>query len=806
MIGVVLAVGLALNVYPEFAKAQIEEIIVTATKRQESMQQVPIVINALSGDQLDALDIRDTDDIVALYPNLSLQASSGINSGFTIRAVGTDNFHITGQQAVGQYMDEVSLLSPFTSLLPVYDLERIEVIRGPQNTLFGRNTTGGAVNYISRKPEVGGEFNGYGRIRLGNEGRADFEGALGIPLGETTAMRIAGTTENRDSIWNNLAATGHEPGEIERYAGRIQLLWQPNDRAEVLLSGKVGYNRGTRPPRRGGGIWDPAGTQNVNATDAMGNAIVEPYATARAMGHTINSPVFDCPNMFGGTSFFQGTNNCVTLTPRSGGATTNPSTNDWHDVWDHGNPMADVDFEGGFVNVGYDFDAFSLTSITSYDEISIEFLSLDIETPQPDGFYPGQSGTFEVFSQELRLTSTGEGAFRWIAGVYYSDESDRLATIINRTDDGAPPFGVVPSITIDQDVNIFSAYGQIDFDTTANGTITAGLRFTDDSKSGISTARVAAFTDTGTPPGTRFPIDTYISLAQFDVLTDPPSGLCPPPVGGFPCRLDIPVTQDLDEFGWNLIYNHQLSDDVMGYASYSKGFKSGAFDTRALAAFAGTADQPVAPEFLDAFEIGAKSTLADGNVELNGAVFFYIWEDRQTFDVDNLGRPAFVNIPEAEILGAEVELRWASSEGWFVQGGIGYIDSEITDDGNLLSVTNGAPLSNAPELSINGLIVKDTPIGDNNLRLQTNFQWQDEYNSSLEDDLVSQIDSIFIINARGSYAFGDEQQYEFSLWADNLTEEETCFTISELGTLNYTYECQVNDGMVFYGATFVINF
>ena len=788
------------------AQGFIEEVVVTAQKREESIQDVPIAINALTGDQLDALGIRDTDDIVNFYPGLTIQTASAVNSGFTIRGVGTDNFHITGQQAVGQYMDGVSMLSPFTSNIGLFDMERLEVMRGPQNTLFGRNTTGGAVNFITRKPEVGGELSGYGRITGGNEDRIDFEGAVEIPLGDTAAARISVSTENRGAIFNNLVPGAADVGDIERHAVRGQLAWEPTNRTGVLLNFHAAYSRGSRTPSRGLGIWDANGTFPVNATDNTGAAVVEPLATALANGDTISGPVHDCPVARIGHASYEGIQNCVSWIPRTPGLVTNPSTSDWNDVFDHGNPKADFDFEGVFLKINHDFESFAFESITSYDEITADFLSTNATTLTGDGFYPGQAGKFEVFSQEARLTSMGDSPLRWILGGYYSTEDDRLATIINRTDHGSPPFGLVPSITVDQDVTIWSIYGQAEYDVIDNGTFTVGVRFTDDSKEGISTARVAAFTDTGTPPGARFPLGTYISLADFDALTDPPSGPCPPPVGGFPCSLDIPVEQNLTEFGWKVGYDHQFTDDFMGYVSYSRGFKSGAFDTRALAAFAGTADQPVAPEFLDAYEVGFKSSLLEGMVELNAALYFYQWEDRQTFDVDNLGRPAFVNIPEAEIIGAELEVKWAPGDGWYIQGGLSLIDSEITDDGGLLSIANGSPLSHTPEISFTGLFAKDIPIGANKLTLQTNFKFDDESNTSLDNDPESNLESTFILNARASYYFGSEQQYEFSLWADNITAEKVCGTDDTLDSLNYQFTCVPNPGMVFYGATFSTQF
>lgn len=787
-------------------RTAIEEIVVTATKRAEAVQDIPIAINAVQGDQLETLGVMDTDDIVNLFPNLHLQGASALNSGFTIRGVGTNNYHITGQQAVGQYIDEVTLVSPFTSQLAVFDMERIEILRGPQNTLFGRNTTGGAVNYITRKPVIG-ENSGYVTARIGNEGRFDFEGAWNFAVGENVAMRVAGMTNNRDDIWDNLyvdPTTGpaDDLGEIERNSARVHLLWEPSDDTSVLFNAHVGYNRGDRGvTARGSGLWDASGPQEV-VTD-MG---IMPYTAVAGAGASIIEPVIDCPEVNAGIAQFEGTNNCVVLTPRSGGMSTNPSTADWNQVWDAGPTLADVDLEGFMVNITHDFGNMELVSVTAYDEMSIEFPSSNALAPHGTGFYPGQSGTWEIFSQELRLVSSTDSNLRWIAGAFFNTEDDQLATIIYRTDDGAPPFGVVPSIAIDQDVTIWSLYGQIEADVGDKGTVTVGLRYTDDSKDGLSVARVAAYTATGTP-GPRLPLNTYFSLDAYNVLTDPPSGPCPPPVGGFPCRLDIPVVQDLSETGWNLIYNYHFTDEFMGYVSASKGFKSGAFDTRALAAFSGTADRPVQPETMYAYEAGFKSTLADGSVIFNGAVFFYDWEDLQVFDVDATGAPAFLNVPGTEIYGADFELQWVPADTWLITGGLGYLNGEITDDGGLTTVRNGAVMQNTPEWTLNGMVRKDFDLGPNNLSILANFAYKDEYNSSLDETQFSWVDSTFFLNARASYAFGNDQQYEISAWADNITEERTCSEINTLGTLNYVMECSnPNPGFVLYGLTFSAQF
>ena len=734
-----------------------EEVIVTAQKRQESIQDVPIAINAVSGDQLDALGVGDTDDIVNLFPNLSLKVASPINTGFSIRGVGTDQFQANAIPAVGLYMDEVSLVTTFSSQLSLFDMERIEVLRGPQNTLFGRNTTGGAVNFISKKPEVGGELNGFGRVKVGNEGRVDVEAAIGLPLGETTALRLAIQSQNRDGVFNNLL-NGEQLGSIERNSGRIQLMWEPSDATSVLFNLHAGYSRGNLPGRRSIGVFA------ANGTDP-------------------------CPLLATGgvDRMFDGTNECTGINPRSGDV-VNISTADWNDVNRAGPSRADIDFEGGFVKVIHDFERFQLTSLTSYDTNYVNMDTINASATGYQTFYAGNEGDWEVFSQEIRLASTEDGPFRWIGGLYYSNEDDLFVGPARIVDTHV-------SVDLNQTVDIFSVYGQAEFDLSDKLTLTAGIRYTDDQKEGDS--RVALFVDP------TISVDSEISLAQrLEAVAG--SGDCPPPG---PCTSTIPVEQKFDAWGGKLGLDYRLNDDHLLFASYSRGFKSGSFDLRGVAAFQGTADSPTEPEFLDAYEIGFKSAFNDGAVTLNGAFFYYVWEDQQKFDSDpETGAAAFLNIPESELYGFEVELSWDVGNGWFTRLGAGILDSEVTDVGTLTTVEQGVDLSLSPDVSFNALITKDISLENSSLRLQTDFRYQGEQSAFLTSAPEGLIDSTFFLNARAAWFFGSEEQYELAVFADNITEEKTCADIARIGALTNTVVCTANPGMAFYGLNFQANF
>ncbi len=762
----------------------LEEIVVTAQKREESAQDIPIAINAMSGEQLDTLQVQDTDDIVKLFANLSVQNPSAINSGLTIRGVGTFNFHITAAQSVGQYVDEVSLTGPYTSQLAVFDMERIEVLRGPQNTLFGRNTTGGAVNYISRKPVIGEDAEGYLQTSIGSEGRLDAEGAISVPLSDVVAMRISVQSVTRDGIWENLF-NGSKMGDIDRKSARVQFLVAPSEATEILVNAHAGYSDSGRRPYLSVGFWDP------NGSNVSNGAIVDLTA------------VPDCPSVLaGGSAQFDGVSNCVTLDPRTGDSAVVAGAGDWHKTYDAAPDVAEVDTAGIFLKITHDFEFLSLVSLTSFDNNTVEYVETLANIPSGNAFMPGQSGDTDIFSQELRLSSSDEGEFRWILGAYYSREAADLATIIYRFDQGGAPFGIVPSVTIDQEVDILSGYGKFDWDLSDKLKMSLGLRYTSDKKEGTSLARVFAKTDTGLPPPSTTPAGTPLGLGTYLDLDR---------INQFPNHLrsvNTPVKQDLGEVGGRVSVSYFVSDDAMLYTSYSRGFKSGAFDTRALAALQpnATADKPTNPEFLDAYEIGFKSNLANGSLEFNGALFYYQWEDLQAFDVDLMGSVAFLNVPESELLGAELEVKWAPTDNLYIQTGLGWLDTEVTDPGTLVTVAKGASLSNSPEFTLSGLIVQSVNIGDRVLSLQTDFRWTDEKNTGKENNLKNQIDSSFVINARATMAFGEDEQFEASVWADNITGEKTCLNIGDNGALNYTLQCMPNDGMAFYGVNLRYNF
>jgi len=727
----------------------IEEVVVTAQKRAESLQDVPIAINAMTGDELDRLGVATAEEVLKLVPNAGTVPQGGAKQNFFIRGVGTADFHLNVVGAVGVFLDDVSLNSPFSVSFNSFDMERVEVLRGPQNTLFGRNTTGGAVNYISRKPSVEDGVNGYLRAGFGSYDQLDVEGAVGFPLGEKAALRFAAVSNTRDGPFKNVTR-GEDVGERDRQAARAQLLMQPSDTVELLLNVKAGTGGGDPYPFKNVGFLDP-------------NDLTMPCAV----------PVDDIipqnnPNCADSSGFVH-------------------QYDDWEDVSGGTKHREELDVFGASFRAIWDAGPFTLTSITAFDSLEIEYHE-DSDGAPTVIFQFYQDGNYDQLSQELRLTSPDDAGLRWIAGLYYFSEEAEYATVVRRTPaplapSGPDMFNITPNTLVDQDNEAISVFGQLDFDLRDDLTLTAGYRWTNETKEGTNATSVRCVGPNGGPPFCpSLSDDAHLGR---DLIPTLPALFEPPPE-----MLD----GDWTEWGARLALDYQISEDAILYGSISRGFKGGGFSIAALQSLLGLAAQDVEPEVLWAYEVGVKSDWLEGAVRLNAAAFFYDWEGYQSFQpliVPGTGTavPQLLNVPKSTLTGTEVELTFVPAEGWYVQTGLGLLASEITDAGTIAGVEDGNDLPNTPQLTFTGLVRKEIEMQTGVLGLQTNFRYRDDVTYDLANAPNLSQEGFWNVNARVSYDFGSNEQYEISLWGENLTEEEYCIGMTSLAGLSESNIC-----------------
>ena len=436
---------------PAYAQTVLEEIVVTAQKREQNIQDVPISISRLSGQRLTSKFLGG-EDILALastVPGLHVESSNGrLSPRFYMRGLGNADFTPAASQPVSIVFDEVPMEKASLKSFPIFDLDDIEVIRGPQGTLFGRNTTAGIIKFDSRRPTE--ETEGYLKAAGGNKGTINVEGAVGGTLIENTLMgRISFITQNR-SNWVNNAHTGEDDamGGFDIFAGRAQLLWTPSDDFSALLL----YQH----QDQGG---NSASLFRANVFDKGSNKLNDNYDR--------------------NTVWFDGGNN---------------------------NPAKIKSF-GVTLKLDWDVGNHTLTSITSYQDIYDRFARGDIDggfgcllsflglcQPGPAGppstpFNPaaspfivnvdtGGDQTVEQITQEIRIASNLDGPLNYQFGAFYFE--DDLKSIAKNMSAGAPAF--VVGSTSDIENTTWAVFGQGSYNVTEQFTLTAGVRYTDDEK------------------------------------------------------------------------------------------------------------------------------------------------------------------------------------------------------------------------------------------------------------------------------------------------------------------------------------
>lgn len=435
---------------------RLESIVVTAQKRAEDVQDVPIAITALSSSTLEKQRVTDVTSLDNLVPGLRIAAAdAAANPKIFIRGAGLNDFNPTSSSGVGLYADGVYIGSPLAQFSTFYDLDRVEVLRGPQGTLYGRNTTGGAINVISKRPTFSPE--GYASIEAGNFGSVELNAAYGGPIvGDKLAFRVAGQYAEDDGFSTN-AVTGNKVNNAERYAVRGSLLYTPDDLTDILLTVNTFSNRGgaVQPKSRQlfpvdpsavgpDGVCAPAFFRSGLCTDALG------FADTNADPYTITADV---------------------------------EGKDKVDLW---SAALTIDREIGDL---------TLTSITAYQDVERSAHENTDSSPLQmlEAFY---NNTQEQFSQELRLASDGE-RLKWVVGGYYmkdtttSDSAYDILRILRPlfiTPEN--PTGVSPENSViylgypyTQKTDSYAVFGQADYELAPGLILTAGLRWSADEKS-----------------------------------------------------------------------------------------------------------------------------------------------------------------------------------------------------------------------------------------------------------------------------------------------------------------------------------
>ncbi len=771
------AAGLVLAT-PAFAAGQAAEteaapgeIIVTAQRRAESLNDVAMAVQAVDADTLQALRVTDVRDLTAVAPSFTVSQSYQGVPTYTLRGIGFNTINLSATSTVGTYVDEVAYAYPIMNTGPVMDLERVEVLKGPQGTLYGRNTTAGLINFITAKPTD--KFEGGLSVDLGNYDTYNIGGHISGPLGEGIAARIAVRSENSDKGWQVSNSRGDRLGKVDKLGVRGSLALDPAEGTHIDMSV----------------FW----WQNKSDTVA-GQGIGFTPATNPVTG-TSNSRLFNAPGL---ANYLAA--NFPTKATQADWAPEAARSADIGTGLGLKGPLAENNrFWGLKLRIDQDLcPDMKLVSLTSYNDFKRDALS-DWSGAPYEVLLQKTDGRIKSFAQELHVEGKS-GPVNWLLGGYYAN--DRIVDA-NRTMLGqnanvgliryagsgllTSPFNsggytatqMAQAFRTYEDIGrirtrTWSLFGNADWQLTDQFKASVGLRYTEDRQRYNGCSRDFN--------GNMLPNVNVVNRALYFQTY----GVVAAPITQGQCNTFNPTTGTFGEvasvleennLAWRVALDWQPNNDTLVYASVSRGYKSGT--TPINAANLARQNAPVVQEKLTAYELGLKATLADRKVQANVSVFYYDYADKQisTYFADPIytALARLDNVPKSEAYGLEAELTVRPMRGVALTGNALWLHTRInsyngTNAGGLPQNFDGSEFIYSPKFQGSVTLTYDTPISDGlNLNGAIAARYQSESNTIFEDLALYKIKPYAVVNA--SLGVKSESGWSASIWAKNLFDK-----------------------------------
>lgn len=549
---------------PAEASSGLEDIVVTAQRRAENLQDVPVAVTALTATALDAKGITSTTDLTAVTPGLTYTTVVG-SALPRIRGVGTAISLGGNENPVATYVDGVYIASATASVLSFNNIEQIAVLKGPQGTLFGRNATGGLIQITTRDPD--GDFGGQASVTYGNRDTIGGNLYLTGGLSENLAADVAVYYNNQQDGYGRNLVTGSEVGKARDFA--IRSKWK----LEIGAATTIKF-----------------------ALD---------FAHTRAAAPAFRTLYGTLP---------------ITGVPYAGGK---------FDIASDVDPRLESKQGGGSLSVSHDFGEVSLLSITAYREsrfrTTFDIDKLPVHIARSDLRQPDRQ-----FTQELQLLSTDTAPLSWVLGAYFFKSRSAYDPLLI---DNVPNDIFISSV---QKAESYAAFGQVNYDFADSTSVTVGLRYTTETKDYAASGRVV--------------------LANGVAINNPLVG----------DRLKA------NKLTWRFALDHHFSDDVLGYLSYNRGFKSGGFNPQTFT----LPLQPFSPEVLDSFEAGLKADLLDRRLRFNGAGFYYDYKNIQ-INAFQGGISTIYNAASAKIYGLDFDLTAAPTDSLTLTAGLSVLHARF---------------------------------------------------------------------------------------------------------------------------------
>lgn len=708
----------------------LEEVIVTAQKRAQSLQDTPIAVSAYTSAAIANKGIENIAELANFTPNLTFDTTSpigGLSSGAAIfiRGIGNTDFSLTTDPGVGTYVDGVYMSRSVGGVLDVLDVERIEVLRGPQGTLFGRNTIGGALNITSRKPSE--EFSGDVELSLGNFNRRDFRASVDIPINDSIRSSFAVSSKTHEGYVDRPLVGGEKLGDEERLSLRGVIEYDVNDQWDIRLSLDHSKVNEASAPSTAGGFTVAFPDGSPGGAGVLGYALAEFGDIGAGLNHL--------------QQYITAAKDDKTYATGLSGSK--------------------IEGNGGAFTLNFHGNDFDVKYTASLRKTKAEFYSDPDNAPVSITEVYNPDYEHEQLSHELQISgSLFEDSVKYVGGVFYFEEqgTDNVFVPLHLpAPDLSAGFAAGLSNFAEVDNNSVASYFQLDYRLNDTLAFTVGVRTTEDDKAYKYTQYIGA--DISGNPLPFFPG----AVNENGVFTP---GLNPL-VGNGSGRIKETFKQTSYKFG----VNAELDENTMLYYSFSQGFKSGGFVLRYVEAQA----EPLSfdPETLDAHEIGLKWQGWDDRLRINSAIFFSDYDEIQVTFFDRLGGPVTANAGTAEIKGFEFELTALLAENFNVDLGYGYTDAEYTSINpieNLSSaITTSAKLVNTPESSFNVGLDYGIDLDNSKLSVRVDYSYTDDVHNDSQNSRFLFQKSIGLWNASIRYQMNDD--IEFKLFAENIADK-----------------------------------
>jgi len=773
-----MVIGMTL-VHQAAAQSMLEEVIITAQKREQNLQDVPVAVTAFSGEQMAALGVQQSYDIAAFSPGVHISGNlAGQNTQFSIRGVTQNDFNDIIEAPNAVYLDEGYIAIAQAQTFALFDIDRVEILKGPQGTLFGRNATGGLVHYLSNKPDFDG-IHGYVDVTTGeydaalDASRHTLEAAISGPLSERVAGRLAVRYHEQDPYLKNLypdsaflpspgAGAGADLGEEETLAARLSLAFRVSDTVQIDLSANYADSDVSTGP------YESKPTIGVVENGELVNVIDMPADETRL---TIDGDGDGGADAIDGDQFLPG-----------GGIGLEQRLAPGGDFFGYVPPPGDnFEFSGDFAFRDQGFtessginakvtwnasDSVTFTSITDWKQYEkLLFIDVDAGPANQLANYAGVDA--DSITQEFRLNGETPDS-SWVAGLYYlyiDNTSDNGLKAPLNSIAGSPPFAPVDiGVIADLETTSYSLFGQYEYSFTPTVSGTLGLRIMQEEK--------------------EYAMQNGI-FPSFDNFTVNQGDFIPNAFGaGSPFFFDDDTSDTL--WAGKAQVDWRPNDDLLLYAGINRGVKAGSFNAPLLGAFLGAGGNESLPydeEVLISYEGGFKATLGNGMTRVNGSLFYYDYEDYQAFLFVGVG--GVVINADAETYGAEIEVITTPIDGLDLRLSASWFDATVKD----IPLRSGSPLpprdvdpTYAPEKQATALARYAWPAFGGTLAVQGDVTYSDSFFYNLRNFDADQFGSYTLVNAQVSWESASTA-WQATVAVRNLTNERAGVQGFDLATL-----------------------